>query len=256
MISIKNDKEIEGIRKAGALAASILDVITPKIVVGISTQEINDIIDKMIVKAGAIPAPLNYHGFPKSICTSINNVVCHGIPSATDILKDADIINIDITVILNGWHGDTSRTYIVGAVSPEIKKLVERTYEAMWRGIEAVKPGKKLSVIGETIEAYIKPFGYAIVEDYGGHGIGREFHEDPHIYHFATKLRQKMKAGMTFTIEPMINMGASARVNTSEIDGWTVTTADNSLSAQFEHTIVVTRDGYEVLTLSKYESRQ
>jgi len=238
------------------LAAGILDTISPKIIAGISTQDINDRVDRMIVEAGAIPAPLNYRGFPKSICTSINNVVCHGIPLATDVLQDGDIVNVDITVILNGWHGDTSRTFMIGKADPDVKKLVERTYEAMWRGIEAVKPGQKLSVIGEVIEKYIKPFGYAIVEDYGGHGIGREFHEDPHIYHFATNSKQKMKSGMTFTIEPMINMGGSAKVNTSEVDGWTVTTNDNKPSAQYEHTVAVTDDGYEVLTLSKYESRK
>jgi methionyl aminopeptidase len=256
MIRIKNEEEMEGMRAAGKLAAVILDAITPKVVAGVSTQDINDWIDKMIIEAGAIPAPLNYRGFPKSICTSVNSVVCHGIPSPTDVLRDGDIVNVDITVILNGWHGDTSRTYMIGDVAPELKKLVERTYEAMWRGIEVIRPGQKISAIGEVIEQFIKPFGYAIVEDYGGHGIGREFHEDPHIYHFSTKSKQTMKAGMTFTVEPMINLGGSPKVHTSEVDGWTVTTSDNKPSAQFEHTVAVTSDGFEVLTLSKYESRK
>lgn len=256
MIKIKNQEELEGMRKAGRLAADILDALSKKIQAGISTQEINDVVHQMIVAAGAVPAPLNYRGFPKSVCTSINDVVCHGIPSVRDKLKEGDILNVDITVILDGWHGDTSRTFMIGSVDPEVKKMVERTYEAMWQGIKAVKPGSKLSAIGAAIENYIKPFDYAIVEDYGGHGIGREFHEDPHIYHFRTKSHQKMKAGMTFTVEPMINMGGSARVNTSGIDGWTVTTADGRPSAQFEHTVAVTESGYEVLTLSQYESRQ
>ena len=248
MIKIKNAKEIEKMRKAGKLAAELLNYIEPFVKEGISTLYLNNLCEEYTKKHGAISAPLNYNGFPKSICTSINNVVCHGIPSEKDILKDGDIVNIDVTVILNGYHGDTSRTFIIGSVDEKIKSLVRRTEQAMYRGIDAVKSGEYLYKVGKTIEKYISKFGYSIVRDYGGHGIGKVFHEDPHVFHYYSREnRIRLKSGMIFTIEPMINLG-SYKVNTSSVDGWTVTTADGSLSAQFEHTILVTDKGAEILT--------
>lgn len=251
MIIIKNKKDIMKMRKAGRLAAQLLDYITPFVKEGVSTEHLNDLADKFTRKHKAKSAPLNYHGFPKSICTSINNVVCHGIPVPEDILKSGDIVNVDVTVILDGYFGDTSRTFIIGQVDPEVELLVERTYEALQIGIKAVKPGKYLYEVGKAIQKYLKPFGYSTVKDYGGHGIGRAFHEEPHVYHhFTLENKIELKPGMIFTIEPMVNMGKSSEVITSERDGWTVTTADGSLSAQFEHTILVTEDGAEILTTS------
>lgn len=251
MIVIKNKKEIEKMRAAGRLASQLLDYIEPFVKEGVNTQYLNDLCEKFTTDHGAISAPLNYCGFPKSICTSINNVVCHGIPSTKEILKNGDIVNVDVTVILDGFHGDTSRTYLIGNVSDQARKLVERTKEALKLGIDAVKAGNYLSEVGKTIEDYIDKFGYSIVRDYGGHGIGREFHEDPHVFHHYTSDNKfKLRAGMIFTIEPMIILGDSYKVITSRKDGWTVTTADGTLSAQFEHTILVTKDGAEILTTS------
>ena len=248
MIQIKSREEILKMRKAGKLAAQLLDYIAPFVKEGISTAELDRLSAEFIKINGAIAAPLNYHGFPKSICTSVNNVVCHGIPSEKEILKNGDIINVDVTVILNGYHGDTSRTFIVGEVDEKVKLLVDRTEKAMMRGIEAIKPNSFLSEVGKAIEKYITKFGYSIVEDYGGHGIGAKFHEDPHVYHFYTHLnRIKLKPGMIFTVEPMINVGTH-EVVTSKKDNWTVTTKDNKLSAQFEHTVLVTEKGFEILT--------
>jgi len=249
MIFIKNREEIEKMRKAGKLAAQLLNYIEPFVEEGVSTLYLNDLCEEFTRKHGAISAPLNYGGFPKSICTSINNVVCHGIPSEKDILKDGDIVNIDITVILDGYHGDTSRTFMIGNVDEKIKKLVKRTESAMYRGIAAVKPGKYLYEVGKTIEKYIDKFVYSIVRDYGGHGIGKNFHEDPHVFHhFSQGNKVRLQEGMIFTIEPMINMGRSYAVETSSTDGWTVTTADGSVSAQFEHTILVGSEVAEILT--------
>jgi len=249
VIFIKNREEIEKMRKAGKLAAQLLNYIEPFVKEGVSTLHLNDLCEEFTQKHGAISAPLNYNGFPKSICTSINNVVCHGIPSEKDILKDGDIVNIDITVILNGYYGDTSRTFMIGNVDEKIKDLVNRTENAMYRGIAAVKPGKFLYEVGKAIQKYIDKFGYSIVRDYGGHGIGKNFHEDPHVFHHFTKDNKiPLREGMIFTIEPMINMGKSYDVETSETDGWTVTTVDGSISAQFEHTILVDSEGAEILT--------
>ena len=250
MIFIKNQEEIKKMQKAGKLAAQLLNYIGPFVKEGVSTLYLNDLCEEFTRKHGAISAPLNYGGFPKSICTSINNVVCHGIPSEKDILKDGDIVNIDITVILDGYHGDTSRTFMIGNVDEKIKKLVKRTENAMYRGIAAVKPGKYLYEVGKTIEKYIDKFGYSIVRDYGGHGIGKNFHEDPHVFHhFNQGNKVRLQEGMIFTIEPMINMGRSYAVETSSTDGWTVTTADGSVSAQFEHTILVGSEVAEILTV-------
>jgi len=249
MIIIKNNKEIEKMRKVGKLAAQLLDYIEPFVKEGVTTLYLSDLCEEFTQKHGAISAPLHYNGFPKSICTSINNVVCHGIPSKNDILKDGDIINIDVTVILDGFHGDTSRTFMIGTVDDNVKNLVRRTKKAMYKGINAVKPGKYLYEVGKAIEKYISKFGYSIVREYGGHGIGREFHEEPQVFHhFTLSNKIPLREGMTFTIEPMINMGSSYLVKTSKKDGWSVTTADGSPSAQFEHTILVTADGAEILT--------
>jgi len=249
MIIIKTQAEIEKMRNAGKLAAQLLNYVEPFVGEGVSTLYLNDLCEEFTQKHGAISAPLNYHGFPKSICTSINNVVCHGIPSEKDILKNGDIVNVDITVILDGYHGDTSRTIMVGSVDEDIKKLVNRAEKAMYRGIAAVKAGKYLYEVGKAIEKYIGKFGYSIVQTYGGHGIGKNFHEDPHVlHHFSQDNKIRLKEGMIFTVEPMINMGNSAEVETSASDGWTVTTADGSLSAQFEHTILVTSGEAEILT--------
>ncbi|PID26361.1 MAG: type I methionyl aminopeptidase [Candidatus Cloacimonadota bacterium] len=250
MITIKNKDEIIKMRAAGNLAANVLVYIEPFVVEGISTEKLDDLCREYIYKHGGIPAPLNYHGFPKSSCTSINNVVCHGIPSPKEILKSGDIVNIDITVILDGYHGDTSKTFMIGEVSEADKLLVERTYKAMMRGIEAIKPDKYLYECGKAIEKYIKKFDYSIVSDYGGHGIGKGFHEDPHVYHFFTTMNKiRLKPGMCFTVEPMIVQGKNPGVVTSKTDGWTVTTKSGKNTAQFEHTVLVTEKGYEILTL-------
>ncbi|MCK5130703.1 MAG: type I methionyl aminopeptidase [Candidatus Sabulitectum sp.] len=249
MIIIKNAADIEKMRKAGRLAAQLLNHIEPYVKEGVTTLCLNDLCVVFTRMHGAISAPLNYGGFPKSICTSINNVVCHGIPSVKDILKNGDIVNIDVTVILDGFHGDTSRTFIIGEVDGKIRDFVRRTESAMYMGIEAVKPGKYFYEIGKMIEKYIGKFGYSIVRDYTGHGIGQKFHENPQVFHHFTRENKiRLRKGMIFTVEPMINMGSSYRVKTSRSDGWTVTTADGSLSAQFEHTILVTDDGVEILT--------
>ncbi|MBW2701063.1 MAG: type I methionyl aminopeptidase [Deltaproteobacteria bacterium] len=249
MIIIKSKHEIEKMRKAGRLAAGLLAYVEPFVKKDTSTLRLNDLCEKFTKEHGAISAPLNYHGFPKSICTSINDVVCHGIPSAKAILKDGDIVNVDVTVILDGFHGDTSKTFLIGDVKSETRKLVSSTEEAMIRGINAVKPGEYLYEVGREIEQFIKKLGYSIVTELGGHGIGRGFHEDPMVlHHYSLQNRIKLKEGMTFTIEPMINMGTSSKVVISPDDGWTVRTKDGSLSAQFEHTILVTSDGAEILT--------
>jgi methionyl aminopeptidase len=249
MIIIKNRHEIKMMRKAGKLAARLLDYIGRFVREGVSTQHLNDLCETFTRKHGAHSAPLNYNGYPKSICTSINDVVCHGVPSEKDILKNGDIVNVDVTVNLNGYHGDTSKTFLIGNVNREVRQLVERTEKALMIGIKAVKPGGYFSDIGLAIEQYISSFGYAIVKDYGGHGIGKHFHEKPMVYHhFTLENRIKLEKGMIFTIEPMINMGNNDAVYVSSDDNWTVRTVDGSPSAQFEHTILVTFEGADILT--------
>ncbi len=249
MISIKSAREIELMRKTCQLAARTLNYIEAYIKPGISTEEINQLCHEYIIKHGAIPAPLNYHGFPKSVCTSLNEVICHGIPSSKDILKDGDILNVDVTTILDGFHGDTNRTFFVGEVKPEIKKLVEVTYQCMMKGIEVVRPGARLGDIGHAIQTLAEANGYSVVREYCGHGIGREFHEDPQVLHYGKAGSGVMlKQGMTFTVEPMINLGKRHCVLLD--DGWTVITQDKKWSAQFEHTILVTDTGFEILTVS------
>lgn len=255
-IWIKSEKEIEGMRRAGILAARILREASRIIKPGISTQDIDDLVRDVTLKHGAICATMGYgassqHGippFPKHCCTSVNEVVCHGIPSSNEILNDGDIINVDVTCILDGFHGDTSRTFLVGEVEPKFQDLVRVTQESMMRAISVVKPGARIREIGTAIVAHAQDAGYGVVKEFVGHGIGYGFHEPPQIHHYPSKgLNLRLRKGMTFTIEPMLNMG-SPNVDMGWADGWTVTTEDGQRSAQFEHTILVTDDGYEILT--------
>ena len=253
-ISIKDPQGIAGMRVAGRLASEVLDYLTPFVKPGVTTNELDQLAhDYMVNVQGTIPAPLNYQPpgyapYPKSICTSINHQVCHGIPN-DKALKKGDIVNIDITVIKDGWHGDTSRMFIVGEASIAAKRLCAITYEAMWHGIAQVKPGVRLGDIGWAIQKFAENLGFSIVREFCGHGIGQVFHEEPQVLHYGKPgTLEELKAGMTFTIEPMINAG---KRDIKEMgDGWTIVTKDRSLSAQWEHTILVTETGYEVLTLS------
>ncbi len=248
-ITIHSQEDFDFMRKAGRLAAETLDFIAPYVKVGVTTNELNDLCHDFIINAGAIPAPLNYKGYPKSICTSKNAVVCHGIPDDKP-LKDGDILNIDVTVILNGWYGDTSRMFWTGKPSIKAKRLCNAAYNALMEAIKQVKPGNKLNEIGFAIEKYIEDFGYSIVRNYCGHGIGKVFHAPPNVVHFYDEGEDLiLKEGMFFTVEPMINAGKHETL-LSKLDGWTVTTRDLSLSAQFEHTLGVTKDGVEIFTLS------
>ncbi|MBL8991884.1 MAG: type I methionyl aminopeptidase [Spirochaetia bacterium] len=248
-IILKTPEEIEKMRLAGRLAAQTLNLAGSMIRPGLSTLEIDKACVDFIKSHGALSATLHYKGYPKSICTSINDVVCHGIPNAKDILENGDIINVDVTVILDGFYGDTSKTFSVGQIPENAKKLVERTERAMMVGIEAVKPGAYVSDIGNAIESYLRPFRYGIVRALGGHGVGKYFHEAPFVHHHRqSKKGPKLKPGMTFTVEPMINEGRYD-VFVDEGDGWTVYSKDGSLSAQFEHTIAVTERGFDILTL-------
>jgi len=254
-ISIKTPEEIEKMRVAGRLAAEVLDMIAPHVQPGITTDELDRICHDYIVnEQKAIPAPLNYKGFPKSICTSVNHQVCHGIPGGKK-LKKGDIINIDITVIKDGYHGDTSRMFFVGQPSIQAKRLVEVTHECMMKGIEQVKPGARLGDIGHAIQQCAESNSFSVVREFCGHGIGQKFHEEPQVLHYGKPgTGTEIREGMTFTIEPMINVGKPDirildKTPTGDKDGWTVVTKDKSLSAQFEHTILVTPDGHEILTL-------
>jgi methionyl aminopeptidase len=247
-VSIKTPQEIEKMRVAGRLAADVLEMIEPHVKVGASTDELDRLCHDFIVnEQRAVPAPLNYRGFPKSICTSLNHQVCHGIPGDR-ILKSGDMLNIDITVIKDGFHGDTSKIFFVGEPSVIARRLATTTYECMALGIRMVKPGVHLGDIGHAIQRHAEAHNYSVVREYCGHGIGREFHEDPQVLHYGRPgTGVTLEAGMTFTIEPMINAG---KRHTKVLkDGWTVVTKDHSLSAQWEHTVLVTPDGYDVLTL-------
>ena len=247
--SIKSADEIEKMRTAGRLAASVLDMIGEHVKVGVTTDELNSICHDFIVnELNAIPAPLNYRGFPKSICTSINNVVCHGIPGPR-ALKKGDIINIDVTVIKDEFHGDTSRMYFVGKPSIKASRLSRICYEAMMCGVETIKPGTRLGDLGYAVQKHAESHGYSVVREYCGHGIGRRFHEEPHILHYGKPdTGAQLLPGMTFTVEPMINAGK--KETRLQADRWTVVTSDGSLSAQWEHTVLVTESGYEILTRS------
>jgi len=251
-VTIKSAAEQEAMRVAGRLTAEVLDMIGQHVVPGVSTDELDRICHDYIVNVQqAIPAPLGYRGYPKSICTSVNHVVCHGIPGDKR-LKQGDVVNIDVTVIKDGFHGDSSRMFAVGRIPPHVQRLVEVTYEAMWRGIRAVRPGTRLGDLGATIQRFVEDNHYSVVREYCGHGIGRGFHEDPQVLHYGTPgTGIELRPGMTFTIEPMVNAGR--RDVRLLPDGWTVVTRDHSLSAQWEHTLLVTDDGVEVLTLGSSE---
>ncbi len=248
-ITIKTADEIERMRVAGRLAAEVLDMITPHVQPGVSTEELDRICHDYIVnQQQAIPAPLNYHGFPKSICTSVNHVVCHGIPGPKK-LKKGDIVNIDVTVIKDGFHGDNSRMFVLDGAPVMAQRICQTALDAMYAGIELVRPGIQLGDIGHAIQTLAEKAGFSVVREYCGHGIGREFHEDPQVLHYGKPgTGVRLEPGMTFTIEPMINVGRR-EVKLLQ-DDWTVVTRDRSLSAQWEHTLLVTPDGYEILTVS------
>jgi methionyl aminopeptidase len=248
-IKIHGAEGFEGMRKAGRLAAEVLDFITPHVEPGVTTDTLDRLCHEFIVSHGAIPAPLNYRGFPRSICTSINHVVCHGIPGDRRLMG-GDIVNLDITVILHGWHGDTSRMFLVGDKVPlKARRLVDLTYEAMMLGIEQVRPGVRVGAIGHAIQSLVEGQRFSVVRDFCGHGIGRIFHDAPSILHFGTpEDGPVLRPGMFFTVEPMVNAGRWEVKILS--DGWTAVTKDRSLSAQFEHTVGVTETGYEVFTRS------
>ena len=253
-IQIKSQEEIAKMRVAGQLACDVLEMIAPHVKAGITTNELNTLCADYTEKVqNAISAPLNYHNFPKSICTSVNHVVCHGIPDDT-VLKDGDIINIDITVIKDGYHGDTSKMFLIGEVSAEDSRLCRLAQESLYIGLKKVKPRATFGEIGTAIQKFIKSKGrYSIVKDYCGHGIGVEFHEEPQIVHYKNNDKTKMLEGMCFTIEPMINLGKANTILDKE-DNWTVSTIDGKRSAQWEHTLVVTKTGCEILTLRKEET--
>ncbi len=251
-IVLLSSREIEKMRQAGKLASQLLDHLEKMIQPGVSTYELNNAAEKWTKAHGAKSAPLGYGKppFPASICTSVNEVICHGIPDRKQILKDGDIINIDVTPILDGYHGDTSRTFFVGTPSPIAKKLVEVTEESMYRGIKAVRPGGRIGDIGAAIQEYAESHGFSVVRNFVGHGVGRVFHTPPQIPHYGKKgTGKKLRPGMVFTIEPMINEGTWEAEMAD--DGWTAYTKDRKLSAQFEHTVAVTNDGVEILTLNR-----
>ncbi len=247
-IRVHGPKDFEGMRRAGRLAAETLDFIVPHVEPGVTTDALDRLCHEYIVGHGAIPAPLGYRGFPKSICTSVNHVVCHGIPGDKRLQK-GDILNIDVTVVLDGWHGDTSRMFPVGPVSRKAQRLIDLTHEAMMRGIEVVKPGVTVGDIGHAIQYYAEGHRCSVVRDFCGHGLGRVFHDAPNILHYGRPGEgPPLREGMFFTVEPMINLG---RFDVKILkDGWTAVTKDRSLSAQFEHSIGVTANGYELFTLS------
>ena len=247
-VKIHRAEDFDGMRRAGRLAAETLDYIVPHVEPGVTTAYLDDLCHDFITARGAVPAPLQYRGFPKSTCTSVNHVVCHGIPG-DKVLKKADLLNIDITVILDGWHGDTNRMFYVGEVGVKAQRLCDITYEAMMEGIAAVRPGRTLGDVGHAIQSFAEEQRCSVVRDFCGHGLGRVFHDAPNILHYGEPSNGiELRQGMFFTIEPMINLGSWPVKILS--DGWTAVTKDRSLSAQFEHSIGVTADGCEIFTLS------
>src|SRR5271165_2442990 len=246
-VDIKSQKEIELMRKVSRLAAETLLLVGEKIRVGMTTLEIDRIVHDDTLRQGARPAPLNYKGFPKSVCTSVNDIVCHGIPDGT-VLKDGDIVNVDVTHVYEGFHGDTSATFYIGTPSPQARHVTEVARKALDMGIAEVREGARLGDIGAAIQEYVEAQGCSVVRDFVGHGIGRKFHDAPQVKHYGKRgTGERLRVGMTFTIEPMVNLGGW-EVEVDQGDKWTVRTADGSLSAQFEHTVLVTRAGVEVLT--------
>ena len=250
-IPIYNEEEREKLRAASRFNAQAMDYIRPQVRAGVTTGELDRLVHEYTLDHGHTPACLGYHDYPKSICTSINEVVCHGIPASVE-LKEGDIVNVDITTIVDGWYGDSSETFLIGLVSDEARRLTQVTFDSMWAGIHASKPGGKVIDIGQAICDYARPRKLEVVREYQGHGIGREFHQEPGIPHFphSGSARIRIKPGMCFTIEPMLNVGTWETVLDRK-DGWTVRTRDRKLSAQFEHTILMTETGPEVLTLTK-----
>lgn len=245
---IKTPEQIEGIRRSGVVNTGVLDLVEQEIRAGMTTADIDKLVYDYTVSHGAIPAPLNYEGFPKSVCTSVNEVVCHGIPSEFEVLEEGDIVNVDVSTILDGYYSDASRMFIIGQTTPEKEKLVRVTKECLEIGAQAARPWGFLGEVGKAIEHHAKRNGFSVVRDLCGHGVGLEFHEDPEVNHYNTHERGMLLVpGMVFTIEPMINMG-TWRVFVDEEDGWTVVTEDEKPSAQWEHTFLVTEDGLEVLT--------
>ena len=245
---IKTPEQIEGIRRSGVINTGVLDLVEKEIHAGMSTAEIDKLVYDYTVSHGAIPAPLHYEGFPKSVCTSINEVVCHGIPSEEEILEEGDIINVDVSTILDGYYSDASRMFVIGQTSPEKEKLVRVAKECLVKGMEAAKPFGFIGDIGNAVEAHAKKNGFSVVRDLCGHGVGLEFHEDPEVLHYGKKgTGMLLVPGLVFTIEPMINMG-DWRVFVDEEDGWTVVTEDELPSAQWEHTFLMTEHGLEILT--------
>jgi methionyl aminopeptidase len=246
-VDIKSPKEVEAMRVVGRMAAETLLVVGEKLRAGMTTEDINTLVHDDTLKRGGFPAPLNYRGFPKSVCTSINDVVCHGIPGP-EVLRDGDIVNVDVTTIYEGFHGDTSATFYIGTPSPEARLVVETSRKALEIGMSVVREGARLGDIGAAIQEFVEAQGCSVVRDYVGHGIGRKFHDDPQVKHYGKRgVGERLKAGMIFTIEPMVNSGAF-EVHADPVDKWTVRTVDGSLSAQFEHTCLVTKNGVEVLT--------
>ena len=249
VVKLHGPDAFAGMRKAGHLAAELLDAITDHVKPGVSTAELDRVCAELTTARGAVSAPLGYRGFPKSICTSVNHVVCHGIPSDDKILQDGDIVNIDVTPIVDGWHGDASRMYCVGDVSIKARRLVDVTYESLMRGIETVKPGSTLGDLGHAIQSFVEAQRFSIVRDFCGHGVGKIFHDAPSVLHYGEPgTGLVLREGMIFTVEPMVNAGRPEVKILS--DGWTAVTKDRSLSAQFEHTIGVTASGYEIFTPS------
>ena len=245
----------ERMRTAGQFAAELLDLVAEAIRPGMTTAGIDRMVDDATRARGAVSAPYRYHGFPAHCCTSVNDVVCHGIPDVNRVLRDGDIVNVDVTPIVDGYHGDASRTFLIGTVAPLARRLVEDTYRSLWLGISAVRPGATTGDIGHAIQRFVEPRGYSVVRQFSGHGIGRLFHTAPAILHYGRPgTGERLVAGMTFTIEPMINLG-DWRCQVLK-DGWTAVTVDGSLSAQFEHTVLVTEQGVEVLTLGAGEALQ
>ena len=243
---LKNEQEIEGMRKSGLVNSKILDIVAEKIKAGMTTEEINQLVHDETIKRGGIPATLGYQGFPKSTCTSLNHVICHGIPTEDQVLKEGDIVNVDVTTILDGYYADSSRMFMIGQVSPEAKQLVEVTKEALERAIASLKPWGDLNDVGRAIEPFVQTYGYSVVRALCGHGIGLDFHEDPQVDHYASPLKGYLLIpGMTFTVEPMINQGTFD----CDIldDDWTVVTRDGKLSAQWEKTVLITEEGVEIL---------
>ena len=251
MIIIKSPSQIEGIRKSSFLAAKTLKHLSTFVKPGVSTEALNQVCHRYIIQNGAIPATLNYQGYPKSLCTSVNDVVCHGIPSDKQILKEGDIINLDITTILDGYYGDTSATFPVGKISKESQKLIDVTRQSLSQAIKKLRKGRYLNdCVGKVIEPIAKKNNFSVVRELGGHGVGINFHEDPFIFHYDNPDQKiLLKEGMTFTIEPMIVASLDPSVTLDKNDGWTVRTADSSLTAQFEHTVLITSSGCEILTL-------